>query len=608
MSVFRTVTAVCLPMLVVISGAAGEEHQPEPDSPETISEQRIADEGKTFGAFRSSYTAVSRWIERERGGATAWVHLGVRRSEGRTDLIRTVVGPERIREQRIGSLDIGSARIRRVELVPQPASDPGSQASYLIYLTHTGAKLSDGLYRIPAGALEDEDVLERQELAGYGLTDFGRVVDHRAFDVTASGSIVAAHSKDTGSQLLVHDGEQTTRIRELPESETVVEVRAVEQGGGIILAVRTRGETDRAQLRIGNVEVESGQHRFQEYAQLRAEYAGLYEDGGTGPRSPLGMDSAFRDRGLDAVPLDNGKILVVYQYIEQNMTALTQPAAGLHAVVVDPHNDTEPRPYVLQDVATNRFAFSPRISRRSHDALEVVWVVEEHDAEYAGTGVKSDVARARLGAQGEPVGVPENVSSTPRKVSDPAIGDFDRLMWIQSEPGVPAMRPVVVAGEPSAVSHWLIPEHGNSLETLAAAVFAFPIAVLVGLFDATVLWIGGLALIYVFVLALFRFAPDLVRRGGTAVPAAAVLLQLSTYGVAPFSFAVASPTFRQFLVAVLVALVVSALFRRRLLPEGRLVPTDIMRIVWIASAVVAVQLAYPEVAGTLLELGVVSLP
>ena len=607
MSTISAVTALCL-SLFVLAGAAGQEAGSTDSNRYGLVEHDLVDTGKTFGVFRSLDTGVSRWRERGRDGYSEMVHLGVRRAGGVTEIIESAVGPERLRERHVGSIDLGNARIRRIEPVPSRTAAGADPLSYLLFLTHTGAALSDGLYMVPAEELDPERVLEREKLAHFDFLEFGRVADHRAFDVTDSGTVVAAHSAaGGGTRLLLHPEGEAREITGVPDGSTTVEVRSVSDGERIIVAMRTRGETDVGRVRVGAIVAESQGYRFDEYADLPGEYAGLYEGGGSGPRSPLGMNTAYRDRGLDAVVIEDGKVLIVYQYIEQNMTVLTQPAAGLKAAIVDPAAETEPRLYSLQEVAQNRFAFSPHISRHSSGSIEIVWIVEAHDRGAAGAGVRSDVARVRAKPDGGPIGPAENVSSTPRKVADPAIGVSGRVMWLQSEPGVPGMRPVVTAA-PSALAPWLIPTHGNRFETFAAALFTLPIAVLVGAFDATVLWAGGLLVTYVLVLALFRFAPALVRRGGPTVPVAASLIHLSTYGIAPLSLSGSTPGLWPFLAASLFAMAIVAVFRRRVLPEGRLAPADVMRVVWIVSLLVALQFAYPAVAGTFLGLNVVPLP
>jgi len=600
---FRVGTAVCLSLLF-LAGVTAQEAESSRSDRLSVAEYDLIDTGHTFGDFRSLDTGVSRWRDRDRDGYSEMVHLGVRRAAGRTEIVESSVGTQRMRERHVGSIDLGNARIRRIELVSSRPPAGTDTSSYLLYLTHTGATLSDGLYRVPADTLDPGRVLEREELARFHYSEFGRVAEHRAFDVTDSGMILAAHSAAPGTQLIVHSNDEAHEVSGLPEGATTVEVRAVADGERIVAALRTHGETEVARVRIGALVPDSTGYRFDEYANLPGQYAALFEGGDAGPRSPLGMDTAYRDRGLDAALLDDGRVLVVYQYIEQNLTVVTQPAAGLKAAVVDSAADTEPESYTLQEVEQNRFAFSPHITRSSSGSFEMVWVVEVHDRDAVGAGARSDVARTRANSDGEPLGSAENLSSTPRKVSDPAIGACGRVMWLQSEPRVPGMRPVVTTGPPVLAS-WLIPAHGNRLESLAAAVFSLPVAVLVGALDATVLWFGGLMVSYMLVLVLFRFAPDLVRRGGSTVPAAAILIHLPTYGVAPLSFAGSTPAPVPFLAASLFTVVVLALFRRRLLPNGRITPGDVMRVVWIASLLFAVQLAYPVVAGTMLELSVV---
>jgi hypothetical protein len=313
--------------------------------------------------------------------------------------------------------------------------------------------------------------------------------------------------------------------------------RLVESEGGALLAWMEADETARVALHAAILDWEqvagSGNVRLQRHVELPFGFAHLGTDV---PRDLFGTGSDLTSRDSLAVAVRGTEALLVANMITRTRSALSEFATSAVLTHVD-----------LSTGMTRTTVLAPESPGAVHSLFAITSGADETWVsflrEQAGEEVQSDAyrmvltgpattdpgpgikgsasagtpaARAAGNAPAEPGGVPAravNLTRTPRRVLSPVpVGGGEALLWLQEEPNASAYLPVYRGSDDAALAQALnLSLQGNLTETLAAAFLTVPLAAVMA-----VVWgvLGNLplvALLYLAVTLVYRYAPELVR-------------------------------------------------------------------------------------------------
>ena len=204
--------------------------------------------------------------------------------------------------------------------------------------------------------------------------------------------------------------------------------------------------------------------------------------------------------------------------------------------------------------------------------------------EYPGADVRS-VFHAQTLDGGQTSQYPNAIIETTRRVTSPhLLEDARAAVWIQFDPNRNAWQAAYQDDRRSYLGTIGIPWRGNAGETVSAAVFSIPLAVLLTFYWATFANAPLIALIVALALLLFRFAPRLVRERYLPCLAAMLIVTVALAGDPVVSFGGPQPGLVSRALGALLVLGAAAWERRQI----RSAPEPGTLIGWSCRALVVV--------------------
>lgn len=247
-----------------------------------------------------------------------------------------------------------------------------------------------------------------------------------------------------------------------------------------------------------------------ELVEVGAAPFGFAEPFGPGASPRAGFPGArvtYEGRRSIAVAHDGQSIMVAGSRITRQQSALSPYHVEPSVVVFDLEAAGDRTPRVvgvdgeIPGVIDSSFQFA-----RS-DGTPVVAFLREAP----GSAVRSTYYAVLLDETADPRG-PAVIIDSPRRIVSPHLdADAGGAIWLQHDPDRDMWQAAYQDASPSFLRAVGVPWHGSRAETVAAVVFAVPLALVLALYWSIIANAPLLALLAVVSLLLFRYAPALVR-------------------------------------------------------------------------------------------------